>query len=283
MIKTVPVQLIPRSAGIVAIGIFSLLSTVGHAITILSPSDIMILGGNTDSPDGFAFVTWVALDAGTQIGFTDGSYLGSGNWNGNENFATYQVPTGGLAAGTVVVATDSGSNPQSYDIGGSISGSTGRLSGISNGGDQVFAFQRTDGTVATTIPFNSANSTTAAFLANHTLLFGLNISNTGFITSGSGSSNLSYRPDAGSGAGLLDTTTSFSLNAEDAQYSGPRTGLTIADYKTALLNSLNWATSTNNLALSSTDFAIVPEPSALGNLIFGIAGIAGWRRFRRVA
>ena len=43
------------------------------------------------------------------------------------------------------------------------------------------------------------------------------------------------------------------------------------------------ASAGTNFAFRGVDIIAVPEPSALGSLIFGVASLAGWRRFRRLA
>ncbi|NJO24583.1 MAG: hypothetical protein HC867_00580, partial [Bacteroidia bacterium] len=98
---------------------------------------------------------------------------------------------------------------------------------------------------------SSATATTWNAANGGSLLFGINVANTGgFITTGTtnlNSTNTSYIPDAGSGAGTL-TLGSTALNITNsgiianAQYNGPRSGLSIADFKTQILNQSNWAT-----------------------------------------
>ncbi|BAY93855.1 MULTISPECIES: choice-of-anchor I family protein [unclassified Tolypothrix] len=235
------------------------------APTILNPGDVAIVGFRSGAPDGLAFVTFKDLDVGTMLGFTDASYQQPntpGSWRGSENFAVWTASTF-IPAGTVVVLSFPNTPPSTSDN-GSIANA---LNGISGSGDQIFIYQRSDGTVSTSSPFTSNATATTWNAANGgSLLFGINIASTnGFITSGTSnldSTNTSYVPDAGSGAGAL-TLGSTALNitnsgiVANAQYNGSRSGLSIADYKAQILDQNNWfSVNAATGTLNSTDFAI---------------------------
>ena len=229
----------------------------------LSPGDIAIVGFRSGTPDGLAFVTFKDLDVGTMLGFTDASYQQpgtTGSWRGTENFAVWTAATA-IPAGTVVVL----SFPNSPTLPTSDSGSiAGALNGLSSSGDQIFVYQRSDGTVSTSSPFTAAATQTTWNAANGgSLLFGINVASAGgFVTSGTtnlNSTNTSYLPDAASGAGALTlgitalNITSASIVA-NAQYNGVRSGLSSADFKAQILNQSNWvAVDATTGALDSTD------------------------------
>ncbi|MDZ7963062.1 MAG: choice-of-anchor I family protein [Aulosira sp. DedQUE10] len=236
------------------------------APTILNIGDIAIVGFRSGAPDGLAFVTFKDLDIGTMLGFTDASYQQpstASSWRGSENFAVWTASTF-VPAGTVVVLSFPNSPPSTSDNG---SISSNGLNGISGSGDQIFIYQRSDGTVSTNSPFTSSATATTWNAANGgSLLFGINVASTGgFITSGTAnlnSTNTSYVPDAGSGAGAL-TLGSTALNitnsgiVANAQYNGSRTGLSIADFKAQILEQNNWVSVDGTTGtLNSTDFAI---------------------------
>jgi uncharacterized protein len=234
--------------------------------TALNPGDIAIIGFRSGAPDGIAFVTFKDLDAGTMLGFTDASYQQPntpGSWRGSENFAVWTASSI-IPAGTVVVLSFPNTPPSTADNG--VVSSAG-LNGISGSGDQIFVYQRNDGTVSTSSPFASTATATTWNAANGgTLLFGINVAATGgFITTGTAnlnSTNTSYIPDAGSGAGAL-ALGSTALNITDAgiianaQYNGARSGLSIADFKTQILNQSNWVSvDATTGALNSADLTI---------------------------
>jgi predicted extracellular nuclease len=233
--------------------------------TALTPGDIAILGFRSGTPDGVAFVTFKDLDAGTMLGFTDASYQQPntpGSWRGSENFAVWTA-TSTVPAGTVVVLSFPNTPPSTADAG---TVSSAGLNGISGSGDQIFVYQRSDGMVSASSPFATTGAQTTWNAANAgSLLFGINVASTGgFITSGTtnlNSTNTSYLPDAGSGAGGLTlgatalNITSASIIA-NAQYSGARTGLSIAALKTQILDQNNWsAVDATTGTLNSTDLA----------------------------
>ena len=234
--------------------------------TALTPGDIAILGFRSGAPDGVAFVTFKDLDAGTMLGFTDASYQQPntpGSWRGSENFAVWTAASN-VPAGTVVVLSFPNTPPSTADNGAI---SSAGLSGISGNGDQIFVYQRNDGMVSASSPFATTGTQTTWNAANGgSLLFGINVAATsGFITSGTAnlnSTNTSYLPDAGSGAGGL-TLGATALNITsagiiaNAQYNGARTGLSIADFKAQILDQNNWSVVDGTTGtLNSTDLAI---------------------------
>jgi len=233
------------------------------APTTLNPGDVAIVGFRSGAPDGLAFVTFKDLDAGTMLGFTDASYQQPGtpgSWRGSENFAVWTAATA-IPAGTIVVLSFPNSPTPSTSDSGSVSGA---LNGLSGSGDQIFVYQRNDGTVATTSPFTAAATQTTWNAANGgALLFGINVASTGgFIASGTtnlNSTNTSYLPDAGSGAGALTLgTTALNITGAgivaNAQYNGPRSGLSSSAFQAQILNQNNWvAVDATTGALDSTD------------------------------
>lgn len=74
---------------------------VGYAQTTLSEGDISIIGLDTPSED-FVFVTFVDLEAGTQIYFTDEEPAGNNSIGAGEGTVLYTAPLSGIAAGQVI-------------------------------------------------------------------------------------------------------------------------------------------------------------------------------------
>ena len=228
--------------------------TVNSPPTTLAVGDIAILGFNSNAPDGFAFVTWVDLKPNTVIKFTDNAFLSSasatssGNGRGGENFVTWTNNTGGvIPAGTVITIIDGTPTTTSQ---GSISQT---LSGLSGSGDQIFAYQGVGAGTSTSNSDFGTNVNPSTFTG--TILFGLNFGSN-WLATGTASSNTSYRPnelDATFGSIALVTSSTTR-----GQYTGPRTGLTLAQLRTAVVDPANWttATSTGVITLNATAFTI---------------------------
>ena len=107
------------------------------AQTRLSFGDIAIFYVQADAPDDFAFVTFVDIEAGTVIYFTD---CGA-DWVGfarpcMEGALQYTIPAGGLTAGDIVRYSTSGGDFKAYND----SRITSSFA-LSSAGDQVIAFQ----------------------------------------------------------------------------------------------------------------------------------------------
>jgi hypothetical protein len=182
--------------------------TVTTGPTVLTAGDIAVLALQTDDADEFAFVTLVDLNPTTQVSFTDNAWTGSA-LNSNENTIVWQVPAGGLTAGSVVTFT----NPTGFSTGTTVSGS---YSGASASGDQVIVYQGTP--------------------ASPTFIYAF--SNITWITTGSPGNSNSYLP-----TGLTNGTSARDLTtSEDNSYYGhPATfGADKAAFLTAIGNTANW-------------------------------------------
>ena len=82
-----------------------LLTTSAFAQTTLAPGDIAVIQLQGDDPDSFAFVTFVDIDAGTGIYFTDCGVTTAGQFRTpacTEGARKYTAPTGGLDAGDII-------------------------------------------------------------------------------------------------------------------------------------------------------------------------------------
>lgn len=117
-----------------------LLPLIALAQTNLQAGDIAIIHNQADTPDDFAFVTFVDLQPGTEIIFTDcGADAAGFNTPCTEGAYKYSVPAGGHLAGAIIkfMAT---ANPNftpynDFRITGGFATSTS--------GDQIIAFQGT--------------------------------------------------------------------------------------------------------------------------------------------
>lgn len=241
--------------------------TVTVGPTTLALGDISVIGFNSNAPDQVAFVTWVPLNPNTVIKFTDNGFLSAGsataasNGRGGENFATWTNSTGNvIPAGTVITLTDtSGTGSTSQ---GSIAQS---LSGLSNSGDQIFVYQGAGaGTTASNSDFGT-NANPSTFTG--TILFGLNFASD-WLSTGIAGSTTSYRPSelAAANTSIALTTSSTSRG----QYTGARTGQTVAQFKAAVTNPANWTTATGagTVTLDTTAFTFATAVAATGQFDF---------------
>ncbi|MCG3149622.1 MAG: hypothetical protein PCFJNLEI_03087 [Verrucomicrobiae bacterium] len=232
-----------------------------QANTTLTAGDISLLSLYADSPDAFSFVTWLDLTAGTTIGFTDRGWTGTELLAG-EGSMTWSNDTGTtIIAGTAIIVTNLNVTAIYTDLGNIVKASS---PDFAVAGDQLLAYQAT------------------GFTTN--FLFALD------MTAG-------WEPAASTGTGALplgltDFSTAILLGTntwagdssiDNSRYVGPRTGLTIAQYKTAITTPSNWEFSDDRFvgSPSSVDFVIIPEPSTWLLVGAGLFGAILLRRRRR--
>lgn len=189
---------------------------------VLQAGDIAILQINSATLDRLAFITFVELNPGTVINFTDNGFTSATAVRTGEGFLTYTAPAT-IPAGTVI----------SWNNGMAIAGTGWNSNNPSNfalaGGDQLFVYQGTWGT-------------------NQTLVYGVSLSP--WITSGSGSSTTSYLPSALSNN--IDAFA-FSTSVDNAYYSGTTNG-TQNVIRSLVAHHLNWTSSSSNQGVQSWIF-----------------------------
>ena len=122
-----------RLALICVLSLFALSNL--SAQTTLAKGDIAIVSMSTGGED-FAFVTFVDLDAGTVIYFTDEEADGDLTMATGEGTVQYTAPAGGITAGTVVTGNSAGS---AMDFSSTSDGSMA----LGNSGDGIIAYQGT--------------------------------------------------------------------------------------------------------------------------------------------
>ncbi len=204
-----------------------LLSSLSMLKGQINPGDIAIIQVN-NTLDGF---TWVALrDIAGVVTATDSSWGASSGegWRTTEN--TERVLPGTIAAGTI--------------------GFISMGSGLSNGGDQVFLYNKTSSNF-----MSSTTATDAAFV------FGINWDNSGWINAGTYSTSQSYLP-----ATLAQH--SLTLGSGDNWYYTGTTQGTSENLLSSILDAANWSISTN----TNQQFgALRPEVTAF-NIESAVAG-----------
>jgi hypothetical protein len=236
------------------------------AQTTLSQGDVSIVGFNANSPDGFAFVTWVNISAGTVIKFTDNGFNSTassntaGNYREQEQYVVWTSTTA-IPAGTIItIQANSATAPTgtTTNVGSvtSVTNSSNRttatnMSLTNTSGDQVFAFQGTGGP-STGLPTGTFSGI---------LLFGLDYSGstgtaTSWVTTGAINGSTSYLP------GDLSGTSQIFLgpNIVAGQYTGPKsTQTSLAAYKALVANPANWTNvgSTGTVTFSTTAFSVL--------------------------
>ena len=201
-----------------------------QAQTTLAPGDIAVFWYQADTPDKFAFTTFVAVDPGTQIIFTDCGAVPNGTFDPagcGEGAVVYTVNASGLAIGDIVIYDDSAPAGEFSDYGGDpvITGTSGI--GTSTAGDQITVIQGS-GVSPTFIFMISGSSTTFSGddsnSTTETNLF------TGLTDTGLPRTALAV----GSGPAP-------SQEWDNAMYNGAYTFTTVEDAKIALTNPANYS------------------------------------------
>jgi hypothetical protein len=150
-----------------------LFSWSSKAQTTLSPCDIAIMYAQADTPDAFAFVTFVDLAAGTTIIFTDCGADPTGGFRQDQNCTEGAVvfTSTGNTAGDIIFYEAGTSNPNWTSLSGDTK-ITGSFA-LSTTGDQVIAFQES----------GNAGTPTANAGNNPNFLFAFNLASTTFAGS----------------------------------------------------------------------------------------------------
>jgi hypothetical protein len=259
----------------IAIFLFVTGATNSFALpTNLEVGQLSIIGFNSGLPnkDGFAFVCWVPLNAGTVINFTDNGFnsasssTSNGNYRNNEQTSTWTATTP-VAAGTVVTIEGNGSTVDFVASTGTVSTinstGTGTIAlGLANNGDQIFAFQG---------PVLTVNNLAANFPGK--LLYGVGWPGVSATTGWTASSNAaSFLPSDIAGYGLF-----FGSATQGAQYTGARTGFaTLEEYKALVNNPAKWSISTTGIPTYNTNPFVISGTLPLDLLSFtGKAGATG--------
>lgn len=243
------------------------------AATVFSVGDLSIIGFNVNSPDSFAFVTWVNITNGTTIKFTDNAFLTSGSANlannarGGENFVIWKNNGGTIPAGTVITIQDNTSAAGTNN--GTIV--TGNLSGLSASGDNIFAYQ--GAALTGTAPDFANNNNPTTF--NGTVLFGLYTQGSSsfatWIATGIASSNNSYLP---SELNVANGSIALGSSASRGQYTGSRSNqVSLVGYKSLVTNPGNWTIGAGAgvAVLNTTSFTLATGPTA--SLLSGTTSI----------
>lgn len=194
---------------LILISIF--ISSLGFSQTTLSAGDIAIVGFTFDNPDDFAFVTFVNLEAGTVIRFTDDGWLAAGGFRQGEGGVQYTAPNN-IIAGTVIHFVSPVSLP--WEVNNTGLGGTFALADL---GDQIIAFQ---GNPATPI-----------------VLYALNSAQTGWQADAIDAQTSSLPTS------LVNGTSAIALNEVDNGYysGGPNPNFTTL--RLLIGNTINWTTS----------------------------------------
>ena len=242
-----------------------LTASVKGVATTLGLGDLQVLGATTDTEDSFSFVLWTDIGSGTVIRFMDSSFTSTAGTTVDSGEDSVTITFNSvLSAGTVVrwvKGGGPGGNPVVSVNGGTFTGSTSGEVSLKSSGDQVFAYQGSD--------------VTGTSFSGRTLLYGLNLANAGWITSGTANENNSYLPTV-----IAGQDNSLAAGAFDnAQYSGVRSGMTESAYRASIGNILNYTTSDTRFDLTTTGFASATSMSlfwdADGNGA-GSGGTGGW-------
>jgi hypothetical protein len=217
------------------------------AATTLSTGDIAFTGYNSDTPDQFAFVLLVGVDADTTITFTDNGWYSAGGFRATEGIGTLTFHSDYPAGVQITIQLDGqpvlvSSDGNNQDISWVDNGSQIALSAS---GDQMFAYQGTAPTVGNENNFLAAIQMNGDWDADAT------------------SSNTSARPSA------FDTCCAFAIAPEvdNAVYTGSRNSTGDVDAVRSLVNNpVNWTTDDSSPVVIPNDSFTTPTVISLSNL-----------------
>jgi hypothetical protein len=283
---------------LVVLPMLFLTSAVFSQVTTLTAGDIAVIHVRSDSPDRFAFITFVDINEGTGIYFTDCGTTAGGSFTTpcNEGTQKYTVPVGGLSAGDIIQFETGLSNPNfaTYTdsrIGGSLN--------LSGNGDQITVFQDATNAAGGT---SAGNNATFIFIAhNSSTVFTGNPTDTNQSSLPVGLSDVTMPRTAlalGNSSAAEDEidnviysgTYDFSGFATEAEaltaakneltdpanyYKTNTNSIGDTTYNTHLANiptALNLMTLSNDEFLSNS-FAVYPNPSN-GNVTIKNSGVA---------
>lgn len=253
----------------------------------LIAGDVAVVAFQADTPDSFSWVALSDIPASTSIFFTDSSY-GNGNGSGpepdeamfrwTEHYNLAGAPVSWthnalVPAGTVIKYTEPNPENGTYSWSLGTGGASGAVD-FATAGDQLFAYT---GTVVEAV----SASLYRGDASGATLLSGIQFAAATWLTSGAGSTSLSYVP---SGISVAGNTAIYGGGNDNGYYIGPTTG-TPAEIRANLANLANWTTSESlqDMANWPQSFTVVPEPSSF--VLAAICGIGalfiGRRRLRK--
>ena|GEM_PF-439084 len=179
--------------------------TTTAGTSVLQAGDIAFIGYGTDDPDKFAFIALTNIAGATQITFTDKGWDGT-SFVTSEQTGIWEAPVAGVSKGSIIQIEGT-----TVTGGGTMSSP---LSGLSTSGDQILAYQLISGS--------------PSFIAG--------ISSTGWISSGTPTSNQSWLPAPLS---IFSSAISFSSEMDNGYYSGPLT-LGSGTANALICNASNW-------------------------------------------
>lgn len=259
------------------------LTTYSRAATMLDVGDITIVGLSTDGTDQFAFVTWVTLDASTDVQFTDYGWSPNDNsfttGSSSDDSLTWSTNGSSVDAGTLVVITANGTSSSVTNGVGAVT--AGGLGSFSSSGESLFAYTGPE--------------------ASPSFIFGLYTHQSTWDAPGNVTitdptdSSLPSNPgnDLGVPGGNLIPVMGTNPN-DNGLWDSDKDGAfaSLADAKAHALNPANWvieneddgsgAFSDNLLTdlnvAAGGQFNLVPEPSTTLSFVFGLGALCFSRR-----
>lgn len=201
--------------------------------SLIMPGDIAFLSYQTDNPDGFSIITFVDIPASQTFYFTENAWTtASGPLATNETTITWSTSASVIPAGTVINFSNTSGSTFTVTPSGNGSAAGSGTPGFSTSGEQILMFR-------------GANSTTpSAFICG--------VSTTGWITTGTTTSNTSYLP---SDLSLNTTGITFTSHTDNGYYNGPQSG-SISTIKSLVNNGANWLRSGSIQTLPSWSFTL---------------------------
>jgi hypothetical protein len=265
-----------------------LCATPALADPIDSAGDIVIIGLDTDSDD-VAWLPLINLDAGAKLFFSDaGTFNGSfgGNQSG-DGAVVFTVPTGGIAAGTLMIFND---DLTTAGYAADNSGSVGTGMDLSVLGDQIVAYVGSNpGTSSGATPIFAVNAASSIFgtppltpAASTTEIYPGLTDGTNAVSVGAGTGpSDEYDNVAYTGPGLSgDLATILALVTNDSNWTGSNETFDFSSFFANLTIDVQTSSGQNGgTGGDGSGTGTAPEPSALA--LFAAALATGlWRRRR---
>lgn len=224
----------------------------------LTPGSIAFVGFNADGLDNLTFVALEPLPLGTEIGFTDNEWNGTG-WTDNNEHGFSWTASSNIPAGSIVTL-DFLNDPilpsPTSNLGTTLPlAGAGTNKGVSNSDEAIWAF------------------------------IGPYAAPTAFLTV-IGNDPLATAGTSLAGTGLVEGQTALFITGDEdiMAYTGARSGQTsFAAYLPLINDAANWVTQDGSgdqsidaiapdVPFDGTSFTVVPEPASLS--LLGLAGIA---------
>lgn len=240
-----------RSLPLVTLSLFSVVCPLQGATT-LGVSDIMFTGFSSEgATEDFSVVSFVTIEAGTVVYFSDRPWNGSSFDTSNslaDGEIVWTITSDVLPGTNVVFNMDSTNSFVASTTLGTVTGGFGTVSGLSTAGEIIFAYQGGSGSPSFVHALNYRDE---------------------YATPTAGDTLDSLKPSA---LNVTNGDVLFNPHVDNGSFTDRSSQASLEDYKALISDPSNWTTSADDLTLSSAEFTVVPEPST--SILAGMSALA---------